>query len=695
VIRRFNERYTAQRKLLKEDYVQKLVFAFVLFAFLSAPVCLDAQSTSVTFLVCNAGKTDVDVFFSQSGKVTSNNARLGECATMAHSEGAMAPAYVGIAFTDSRGQWGAARRHDILLDSDKEAFEPANQNVSVKHGNSNVTLPMKLYFHPRTPECHSSVSTPMAQYPSLAPTAGEKARAEAQAASMATVDTTCENLEYKLYVEAYPDTKELAFKKYCEACEQKAATDETPEERATRQQRAAVANSLISGMERTPGVGGLMMRTVMNGVDAEWEKQEKQREADLAPPMRVNWNDMQEYLYLAYRQDSRMKPVNQHIILEGTIQSINVRSTNPPNQVYDVYFKDDPKRQFAFCTSRPDIFQDVFGANFATAMPGKTVEVQGWLTKGCRDVNGGIQITLMRQLRVLGPGQTATVAHVWSPAENAIPATNSAPTSAPIPTPAPAGAAPVRGITRGEAAARTRNEATTQPSRTPAPTPNPIVRGNVQPTPTSAPAAPPQPAPSAVAATGSVDEVIQLVKGGMPEPLVIKSIQNTGKTYRVGTSELLKLQQAGVSENIIEAMMHTTAPAATPATAPVPTVQAVPNRAAPATPPAQTSRAEDPMVQSVLQLLRAKTPEPIILETILTRNTPHTLSGADRAKLEDAGASERLLEALANPASIPSQRSNPRAQNQKSVACQAQAGREFPNDSVARAKAFAACMQSK
>jgi hypothetical protein len=673
--------------------VPRLVFGFVLLALLGAPVCLDAQSTSVTFLVCNAGKTDVDVFISQSGKVTSNNVRLGECATMAHTEGAMAPAYVGLAFTDSHGQWGAARRHDLILESDKEAFEPANQNVTVKHGNVSVTLPMKLYFQPRTPECHSTVNTPMAQYPSLAPTPSEKARAEAQAASMATVETTCENLGYKLYVEAYPDTKELAFKKYCEACEKKAAADETPEERATRQQQAAAANSLISAMERTAGVGGLMMRTVMNGVDAESVKQEKQREADLAPAMRVNWNDMQEYLYLAYRQDSRMKPVNQHIILEGVVQSINVRATNPPNQIYDVYFKDDPKRQFAFCTSRPDIFQDMFGANFTAAMPGKTVEVEGWLTKGCRDVNGGIQITLMRQLRVLGSGQTATVAHVWSPAENPIPPTNPATTTAPVATPAPAGAAPGRGITRGEAAVRTRNEATTQPSRPPAPAPDPRVRGNVQPA--AAPPPPAQPAPSAAAATGSVDEVIQLVKGGMSEPLVIKSIQTAGTTYRVGTSELLKLQQAGVSQKIIEAMMNTAPPAATPVTAPVPTVQAVPSRVAPAAAPAQTSRTEDPIVASVLQLLRAKTPEPIILEMILTRNTPHTLSGADRAKLEDAGASERLLEALANPASIPSQRSNPRAQNQKSVACQAKAMQEFPNDSAARAKAFAACMQSK
>jgi hypothetical protein len=167
----------------------------------------------------------------------------------------------------------------------------------------------------------------------------------------------------------------------------------------------------------------------------------------------------------------------------------------------------------------------------------------------------------------------------------------------------------------------------------------------------------------------------------MSEQLIIKSIQTGGKTYRIGTSELSKLQQAGVSQKIIETMMA--APAA-----PV---------AAPVAAPAQPGRADDPMVASVLQLLRAKTPEPVIIEMILARKTPHTLSGGDRAKLEDAGASERLLEALTDPASIPSQPNNPRAQNlnQKSAACQAQALREFPNDRVARAKALTTCMQSK
>lgn len=60
-------------------------------------------------------------------------------------------------------------------------------------------------------------------------------------------------------------------------------------------------------------------------------------------------------------------------------------------------------------------------------------------------------------------------------------------------------------------------------------------------------------APKATAASG-VDTVIALVKGGMSEALVIRTLAREGKTYTLSTADLLKLQKAGVSEKIIEAM---------------------------------------------------------------------------------------------------------------------------------------------
>ena len=58
-----------------------------------------------------------------------------------------------------------------------------------------------------------------------------------------------------------------------------------------------------------------------------------------------------------------------------------------------------------------------------------------------------------------------------------------------------------------------------------------------------------------VAAKSGVDAVIQLVTNGMSESLVIKQLQSEGKAYALTTPDLLKLQKAGVSENIINVMM--------------------------------------------------------------------------------------------------------------------------------------------
>lgn len=58
-----------------------------------------------------------------------------------------------------------------------------------------------------------------------------------------------------------------------------------------------------------------------------------------------------------------------------------------------------------------------------------------------------------------------------------------------------------------------------------------------------------------VALKSGVDMVIELVTNGMSESLVIKQLQREGKAYSLTTPDLLKLQKAGVSENIINVMM--------------------------------------------------------------------------------------------------------------------------------------------
>jgi curli biogenesis system outer membrane secretion channel CsgG len=90
------------------------------------------------------------------------------------------------------------------------------------------------------------------------------------------------------------------------------------------------------------------------------------------------------------------------------------------------------------------------------------------------------------------------------------------------------------------------------------------------------PAAAPAPAPKRAAApkpASPVDSVIQLVKAGMSDDLIIKSLKKTNKPADLSPADMVKLKQAGVSDNVIGVMLDPTstpAPAAAVAAPPPP-----------------------------------------------------------------------------------------------------------------------------
>ncbi len=116
--------------------------------------------------------------------------------------------------------------------------------------------------------------------------------------------------------------------------------------------------------------------------------------------------------------------------------------------------------------------------------------------------------------------------------------------------------------------------------------------------PASAPAAAPKrPAASKPAAASPVDSVIQLVKSGMSEDLIIKSLKKTNKAVDLSPADMVKLQQAGVSDNVIGVMLDpTSTPAPAAAAAPPPPAPAPepPPAAAPAPAPVASAPAPAP-----------------------------------------------------------------------------------------------------
>ena len=123
---------------------------------------------------------------------------------------------------------------------------------------------------------------------------------------------------------------------------------------------------------------------------------------------------------------------------------------------------------------------------------------------------------------------------------------------------------------------------------------------------TPAPAAAPKAAPKAApakaatkAAPSRVDSVIESVKAGLSESLIIRGLQRENKPVDLTTADMVKLKNAGVSENIIGVMLDpTSAPAvaaAPAAPAPAPTAAAAPAPApAPAPEPVATAAASAP-----------------------------------------------------------------------------------------------------
>ena len=80
----------------------------------------------------------------------------------------------------------------------------------------------------------------------------------------------------------------------------------------------------------------------------------------------------------------------------------------------------------------------------------------------------------------------------------------------------------------------------------------------------AAPKAIPKPA-AAKPAPSLLDEVIDMVKGGLTDAMVLRQIRKTNKPMDLTPAQMLRLKQAGVSENVMNALMDPGAAVAVPA----------------------------------------------------------------------------------------------------------------------------------
>ena len=390
--------------------IAKLLFgAVLLLGLFQAPLPLRAQG-SVSLSVCNAGKVDVDVILSQRGKVSQSHIRPADCAPVALAAGAMESAYVGIALVDSRGQWGAAKRLDLLPALGDGVLSRANEKVPVPRGNSSVSLAIQLLFRPRVPTCTS----PDLRYSEVAnlpinATGAERAAAQRDDDSnRRNQQTVCDTLDYTLNVEGFADTDEITFKPECDPCDEKSEAQLTPEQRAARQREADSANQLIGTLS---GLGpGAILRSALETEGPDAEQKRKARESRLSPTRRMDWSDL---LTTLRKPGTKIweKGIPRYLIIRGTVSGVEVsKDADEPIEWANIAFRESPitdvgpnrrpYSEFNVCTSDQGILRDVFGPDFLTSMIGKAIQVEGE-TQGafCRGLSGSIRITLAHQVR--------------------------------------------------------------------------------------------------------------------------------------------------------------------------------------------------------------------------------------------------------------------------------------------------------
>jgi hypothetical protein len=403
--------------------------ATLLFALVNISSPLHAQQGSVALSVCNAGNVDIDVFVAQSGKVSSSHIRAADCAFVAKSAGSMGPAYVGLAFVDARGQWGAARRQDLLPDFGLGVLTRADQNVLVPHGNTSVSLPMKLLFQPRVPKC-TTYRSATDKLPVFATRAARDEAARLDSIGGPT-ETICEDLGYTLNALAYPDSREITFNKFCDPCDKKAEARITPAERAARQQRSDAANQEIGKLEATGPLGALVMGNVMKQANqqAQEEKREQEEERRQQHPesyQPMNWNEINLALANLRRSGGRPPEMPQFLIIRGTVSRVEVSPPAASEHWVDVYFRESSEQAstayatsygaFNVCTSNAEIFEDMFGPDFRSRMIGQVLEVEGEYQRNyCKGWKGSIRVTLARQVHLGGSGRFEAAARTWVP----------------------------------------------------------------------------------------------------------------------------------------------------------------------------------------------------------------------------------------------------------------------------------------
>jgi hypothetical protein len=666
----------------------------------------------VTLNVCNAGKVDVDAYLVQQGSVSTKHIAPADCAPVAQTQGPMASGTIAFGFTDAKGQWSGARRTDTPPDFNSfldrsiglpTILEHANTTVTVKHGAASVTVPGVLAFRPQPPWCDAP--TPSHSYVASLPlnaTPSQIAQAKAlDAGSPSSGQTYCHSQYYNLTVIPYTDSREIGLDTMCDPCEAKEEAVLTPQEKAANDRAVDDGIAFVRTLPGFNSTGFGKVVTNMYQAENDRQKAEKARRAEIAKgPYVMNWKDLSAFITSAFGVRG-MAPLmaNRHIILRGTVARVEMPNAGAQFPSVHVYFKDTGSMEkppeglpgdyfinpyvgneqaFGMCASDPSIMSEIFGANYGTSTAGKTVEMEGEVNRGACGTAAGIQVMLARQLKVVTPGMAMANGRSWAAAPKPVSANPSTPASSPEVRNAPTGAVPTRAPVR--------------PAPAPAAGASEKLIAAIE-NPKGTPTTPTSPAQRNAACQAQAN----------------RQYPNDSFERAHAFADCMQAASASAGQQGATGAVPTDPPQRDAVAPPAPVAVPAPpmrGRTAPQPAPETVAAApvRDPLVTNVLNSLRTKAPEIRILLMLKQQKRPLTLSADDRARLEETGASEKLIAAMENPSSIGPE-VTPQAvaeavreeNDAKRLAntCRMQANRQYPNDSAARDQAVENCMKGK
>jgi hypothetical protein len=362
----------------------------------SAPTLPRLEGARVGLDICNAGEAPFDSFVAKQGsRVASAHLAPRDCAHV--YEASNGSEYVGFAFADAHGHWGAPRRIDLLPNSfgsrngPTDVWSGSDHIISVKRGARDVSLPMQMLFRPPVPVCRTSQPYSAVAHLPLNATYAQRAAAYRQDANMPAPTTTCDSFDYTLNVVAYPDTREVDFERKCADCPLGQAGVTSAEQRAGVQQT-------IGMMSRISPMAG----QIIGGVAArEDEQQLKESLEGQKEFRRMTWSELNQALANVRPSGGRPQEMPEYLIIRGTVSRIDVSPPQASEHWVNIYFRESPEEQtFNICTSDPEILVDIFGPDFRSRMIGQVLEVEGEYQRNyCEGRKGSIRVTLAHQVR--------------------------------------------------------------------------------------------------------------------------------------------------------------------------------------------------------------------------------------------------------------------------------------------------------